>query len=115
MSIIQINQCLESTKQQRNSNKKRYSSCFGETNNNEGNHEELSNPAEKTEGRVFRNVLTHCAHSLVVELGQDNHNKRKYLIYVKVILVDSLQNNQSTKRVVKFKIHHLKDCVVVAR
>ena len=41
MSIIQINQCLESTKQQRNSNKKRYSSCFGETNNNEGNHELL--------------------------------------------------------------------------
>ena len=48
--------------------------------NNEGNHEELSNPAEKAEGGVFRNVLTHCAHSLVVELGQDNHNKRKYLI-----------------------------------
>ena len=34
MSIIQINQCLERTKQQRNSNKRRYSSCFGETNNN---------------------------------------------------------------------------------
>ena len=41
MSIIQINQCLERTKQQRNSNKRRYSSCFGETNNNEGNNELL--------------------------------------------------------------------------
>ena len=48
--------------------------------NDEGDYEELSNPTEKTEGGVFRNVLTHCAHSLVVELGQDNHNKRKYLI-----------------------------------
>ena len=83
--------------------------------NYKGNYEKLAHPAEKTEGGVFRNFLRHCAHSLVVELGQDNHNKRKYLIYVKVILVDSLQNNQSTKRVVKFKIHHLKDCVVVAR
>ena len=42
--------------------------------NNEGNHEELSNPAEKAEGGVFRNVLTHCAHSLVVELEQDYHH-----------------------------------------
>ena len=45
--------------------------------NNEGNHEELSNPAEKAEGGVFRNLLTHCAHPLVVELEQDNHNIRK--------------------------------------
>ena len=42
--------------------------------NNEGNHEELSNPAEKTEGGVFRNVLTHRTHSLVVELEQDYHH-----------------------------------------
>ena len=27
-----------------------------------------TDPAEKAEGGVFRNLLTHCAHSFVVEL-----------------------------------------------
>ena len=30
-----------------------------------------TDPAEKAEGGVFRNLLTNGAHSLVVELGQD--------------------------------------------
>ena len=42
--------------------------------NDEGDYEELSNPTEKTEGGVFRNVLTHRTHSLVVELVQDYHH-----------------------------------------
>ena len=32
-----------------------------------------TDPAEKAEGGVFRNLLTHRAHSLVVELGQECH------------------------------------------
>ena len=30
-----------------------------------------TDPAKKAEGGVFRNLLTHRAHSLVVELGQE--------------------------------------------